>query len=225
MTSISKHKKIAKRSCFLTTLAVSTLFFVAGETFAETQETILPSSTENRSALEQSMSTEKQTFEEKIKSFNEKSARLQLLFFNTCVKVLLNYTDKEERSRWLDKLKLIKTTTVTKEQVELLKNLIPQLSDELKILITNPDFSERTKRLSPEVRKELLELMPSFILIVMQTKSIINQGNSILKSQTDAPSDQTAKFLQIKDTLPGLISIGTLLSVTIPNLLAINKEQ
>lgn len=224
MTPISNPKKTAKLSCLLTIVAGSTLLFMAGEAFAQTQETILPSSTENGSVSEQSISIEKQAFEEKIKSFNEKSARLQLLFFNTCIKVLLNYTDKEERGRWLDKLKLIKTTTVTKEQVELLKNLIPQLSDELKILITNSDFSERTRRLSPESRKELLELMPSFMIIVMQTKNIINQGNSILKLQTDVPPDQASKFLLIKDTLPGLISIATLLSATIPNLMAINKE-
>jgi len=222
--NFNRNKKY--KQFYLSSLLVfSALFQINNQALAQAQENISSPSAVSGTATEIKIPAKQEGLEEKVKSFSEKSIRLQLLFISSSTKILSNYSDQDERARWLEQLKLIKEAIGADEQADLAKRLNPLLANELQKLINSPDFAERTKALSQESRKELIDLIPSFIIITIQTKNIIDQGNEILKYSAEAPLDQLPKLLQIKSTFPGLVSTTSLLSKVIPKILAISKMQ
>ena len=224
MSFLNKNK-IDERFRSLILISVIFLPFTVDRALAQSQESALPSSAARTSAFETKKIVEPQTFEEKIKSFNDKSTRFQLVFLNTATSIVSSYSEGEERSQWVDQLKQIKTTTDAKEQAALIKKALPQLSKEVQRLINGTDFSDRTQRLSPESRNELRALMPSFIILTLQAKGIMELGNSIVKSATEAPVDQLSKVLQIRIATMELASSTSLLPGMTQIILAVNKIQ
>ena len=224
MSFLNKNK-IDERFRSLILISVIFLPFTVDRALAQSQESALPSSAASTSAFETKKIVEPQTFEEKIKSFNDKSTRFQLVFLNTATSIVSSYSEGEERSQWVDQLKQIKTTTDAKEQAALIKKALPQLSKEVQRLINGTDFSDRTQRLSPESRNELRALMPSFIILTLQAKGIMELGNSIVKSATEAPVDQLSKVLQIRIATMELASSTSLLPGMTQIILAVNKIQ
>ena len=207
------------RDCkfFGTFLLLFCSIFLIRQTMAQETQVAPPIQATTVVPEQKSTQVEANDVEAEVKVFNEKVLRFNLLFINTVASTLTIYASPAGATNWGDQVNSVKSQSDAKLQAEALRSLIPVFSSEFQKLASDPELTLRTQQLSSEGVKQLRASTGSFLILMLQSRGILESGRKIINSTNTKP-ENLALILPIKESLPLLAMSVTSLSTALPKI-------
>jgi hypothetical protein len=155
-----------------------------------------------------------------VKSFLEKSVRIETIVNKAALAVLGAYATEEERAKLQAQFDNIGKQTDPKEAGAVFQKSFESSEAALNKLAASNDFAERTAKLSAEKQAQVAKGLANFLLGALQARELAPTGQNILQSAGANPMN-LGKVLPVKDAVPRLAGAASLAGSTMPKIVQV----
>lgn len=193
------------------------LFLPIGHLIAEPAQSAISTQAQNNSLDQNNAQADAKSVETEVKAFNDKVLRFNLLYASTVANTLSIYADSNEASKLLEQVNSVKSQSDVKLQSEALKILVLDFSKQIQKLTSDPEFSNRTQQLNVDGAKKLRAATPSFLILMLQSRGILESGKKLVNSD-EFKNQNAVLILSVNDSLPTLMTSVASLSTSLPKI-------